>query len=152
MIARPRPRSPRRGATLVEGAIVLPVLFLLIIGLIVVGLGVYRYQQVAALAREGARFASVRGGNYAQDTGAATADQGAVDAYVKTKAAGLDPTLITCTVTWDDASKSPNYLANPATNQFRTNYVTVTVSYTWTPEALFGTQTMTSTSRMPLTN
>ena len=59
----------RRGATLVEAAIVYSVLFQLLIGMIVGGLGVFRYQQVASLAREGARYASVRGTQYATNTG-----------------------------------------------------------------------------------
>ncbi len=36
-------------------------------------MGIYRYQQVASLAREGARYASVHGSQYAADTGNAAA-------------------------------------------------------------------------------
>lgn len=52
---------PSRGTNAVEAAIALPVAFLLILGTCVIGLGVFRYQQVASLAREGARYASVHG-------------------------------------------------------------------------------------------
>jgi hypothetical protein len=51
----------------VEAAIILPVAFFLIFGLIIGGLGVFRYCEVAHLARETARFASVHGGQYAKD-------------------------------------------------------------------------------------
>src|SRR5437868_5783349 len=97
-----RPR--RRGITLVEAAIVYPVVLLLTIGLCVVGLGVFRYQQVAAVAREGARWASVRGGQWAADGPSrtlTTSDDIRTYAVVP-HAAGLDTSAntLTCTVAY----------------------------------------------------
>ena len=51
----------RRGATVVECAIIYPITFLLMLGLIIGGLGVFRYQEISSVAREGARWASVHG-------------------------------------------------------------------------------------------
>src|SRR6266404_7733612 len=65
--SRLRPRAARPGATVVEFAVVAPVTFLLILGLIVGGLGVFRYQEVAHLAREATRYASTHGGQYQLD-------------------------------------------------------------------------------------
>ena len=48
---------------------VYPVTILLLLGTVVLGLGVFRYQQVQCLAREGARYASVHGPQYAADSG-----------------------------------------------------------------------------------
>jgi hypothetical protein len=71
---------PRRGAALIEGAIVFCVTFFLMVGLIVGALGVSRYQQIAQAAREGARFASVSGGQYAYEyTAPATTANNIVD-------------------------------------------------------------------------
>jgi Flp pilus assembly protein TadG len=56
-----RRKSRRRGGTVVECAVIYPLTFLLIIGLMVGGFGVFRYQEVASVAREGARWASVHG-------------------------------------------------------------------------------------------
>src|SRR5437763_529552 len=56
-----------RGAVMVEAAIVLPTLFIILIGMITIGMGIFRYQQVAALAREGARYAAVHGAQYEKD-------------------------------------------------------------------------------------
>src|SRR5258708_3477681 len=73
------PRHPsRHGATLVEFAIVGPVTFMLLIGLMVAGMGIFRYQEVAHMAREASRYASVHGSQYASDTGntAAAPDDG----------------------------------------------------------------------------
>ena len=69
-LRRPAVRgSARRGATSVEFAIVASTVLLLLIGLIVGALGVFRYQEIARLAREGARYAAVRGEAYARTTG-----------------------------------------------------------------------------------
>ena len=60
----------RHGTTTVEFAISCPIAFFVIFAIVVGGLGVFRYQQVASAAREGrARWASVHGGDYAKDTG-----------------------------------------------------------------------------------
>ena len=48
--------SRRRGTTTLEFAITCPIVFFLVFAIIVGGLGVFRYQEVAALAREGARY------------------------------------------------------------------------------------------------
>ena len=53
-------RPVRRGAAVVEMAVVAPLVVLFLFGLIVTGLGVFRYNQTAYLAREAARYASVR--------------------------------------------------------------------------------------------
>src|SRR5262245_11672168 len=57
----------RRGARLVGFALVYSLLILY--GILIGGLDVFRYQQVALLAREGARRASVHGARYAKETG-----------------------------------------------------------------------------------
>ena len=60
-------RQPRSGATLVESAIIYSAAFTLLFGLVIGGLGIFRYQEVAHLAREGARYASTHGGKYTED-------------------------------------------------------------------------------------
>jgi len=69
MRVRRTPNPPRRGIQAVEVAIVLPVLMMLTLGTCSTAMGVYYYQLVATLAREGARWASVHGTQYAADTG-----------------------------------------------------------------------------------
>src|SRR5262245_36171193 len=58
-----------RGATVVECAVVYPVTFLLLLGLVIGALGIFRYQEVASLARAGARYASTHGAAYRKDSG-----------------------------------------------------------------------------------
>src|SRR3954454_1474362 len=100
-MTRSRPR--RTGATAVETAVVLLVLFVLVFGILVGGVGVFRHQQVAGLAREGARWASVRGGQYYKETGQAPpTKQQIADAAVRPLAVGMDPAAVAVQVEWVD--------------------------------------------------
>jgi Flp pilus assembly protein TadG len=150
LIRRFLPRR-RRGAVMVEAAIVLSVALLLTLVVIILALGVYRYQQVASLARQAARYASVHGGQYALDTGNSMATPSSVYTnIIQPGAIGMDTSKLTYSVTWDNATELPIYLANAATGQYLRNRVTVTISYTWVPEAYLGSITLTSTSVMEM--
>ena len=144
-------RRARAGMTTLESAVVFPVTFLLILGLFIGGLGVFRYQETASLARRAARYAAVHGKQYANDTGntAATAD----DIYnnaIKPYAASLDLTKLTYAVSYN-TDNSPGTVSVQNGNVVTTgNTVTVTVSYNWVPEAFLGGITLTSTSVMPM--
>jgi Flp pilus assembly protein TadG len=144
----------RRGAVVLEGAIVMPVLFLLILGVIILGMGVFRYQEMAYLAREGARWASVHGTQYASDTGNAAAT--ATDVYTKAiqpKMAVLDPAMFSYSVSWNTSNAPYHTTTDGLGNTVKVaNSVSVTVSYQWAPEAFFGRGTLTSTSSMPMSN
>jgi Flp pilus assembly protein TadG len=141
----------RRAATLVEFAIVGSVTFLLIIGLVVGGMGIFRYNQVASLARESSRWASVRGTQYQKDTGKPAAT--AADVYnnvIAAEAVGVDLTKLQYSVTWN-TSNSP-YRTQIVNNQLVAvnNMVTVVVQYQWIPEAYLGGVTLRSTSVTPM--
>ncbi len=126
----------QRGVSAVEAAVVYPVTLLLLIGTMVVGLGNFRYQQLQSLAREGARYASVRGPNYAAATGNSQATAAAVQTHVQGLSAGMSG--LECTaVTYSAAT-------DPCT-------VSVTLTYTWKPEGYFKPMTWTVTSTMPVT-
>lgn len=146
MIRRTRPH--RRGAVAVESAIVYSVLFVLIFGIIVGGMGVFRYQLVAGMAREGSRYASVRGADWARDhkTPAPTAAQIARDAVLP-MGVSMDPARVTVRVEWVngvtgavvpwDASKKTATTATAAGDAVA-NRVRVTVTYRWAPGLFFG--------------
>ena len=140
-------RTLRRGATLVEFALVAPVTLLLVIGLLVGGLGVFHAQQVAMLAHEASRWASVHGTDYAAATKneAATATD-VYDQAIKPSAVGLDLSHLTYTVTWD-ANNSPSSTVTVKGKSVQvSNTVTVTVNYNWIPEAYWGGMNLSSTS------
>jgi Flp pilus assembly protein TadG len=133
---------------MVESALVYPILFLVVLGTVIVVMGVFRYMEVAALAREGCRWASVHGSQYAKDTGkpAATTSADVYNNVIALQAVGMDPSKLTCTVTWNP---NPNdyhaiLLENDAFPVLNT--VRVTVTYQWVPEAFFPAINLTSTA------
>ncbi len=115
-------RRQRNGAVMVEMAIVLQLLILLVIGLCVGELGAFRYQQVAALAHEGARWASVHGKEYARQNNKTIATKEDIfENVIKPMAVGLDLNKISHEVSWNAEG----------------TLVTVTIQYIWTPEYFF---------------
>lgn len=151
-------RKVRPGTTLVESALVYPVLIMIILGIMMLGATVFRYQQVAHTSREASRWASVRGTQYAKENNTTAATP--VDVYtngILPYAAGMQPESIQYSVVWNtDTSgnpiKTPTRLvsvvdtATGLTNLVSvSNTVTVTVTYTWNT-GLFGTIPVTSTS------
>lgn len=139
-------RRRRRGVSAVEFAVICPIVFFLLFATMVGALGVFRYHQVAALAREGSRWACVRGADYEKGTSkpAATPE----DVYnnaILPAATMLDPENLTYDVTWD-RSNLPLEVVDD-TSEPVGNTVTVTVTYQWWPEMyLFGPITLTSSS------
>jgi Flp pilus assembly protein TadG len=136
MIRRHRKPEQRHGATALECAVVYPVAILLLMGTAIMSLGIFRYEQLQSLAREGARYASVHGPTYASENGQSQATTATVLAHVQGMAVGLNG--LDCTAV--------NYSTStlPCT-------VSVTLTYTWTPESLFTPMTWTVTSNMPVT-
>ena len=163
-------RARRRAASLVEVALISPAVFLLTVGMVVGAAAIYRYQEVAHLAREGARYAATHGGRYQEDglpatTGVpAITDDGSLTSYLTQETIALDPNHLTVHVTWETMDSSgtraaapgnyPSYVdtTTPVPGQVvKQNYVVVTVSYRWFPEGYFiGPITLTSTAEMPM--
>jgi Flp pilus assembly protein TadG len=143
-------RNPTRrsAATAVEMAIIAPVFVFLLFALVIGGLGIFRYNQVAHLARQAARYAAVHGNDYHTENKKPAATQASILAEsVLPNANALDASRLTCTVTWDQTNAPKQY---SATGKATNNTVIVTVSYQWLPEAMFGGGTLTSTSKMPM--
>lgn len=105
-----------RGATLVEFALVTPVLILVLVACFDFARALNAYVTVANAAREGARFAALSDG----------ATSTTVHDYLATRVAPLDPSAMTVTLTppsRTDPSWSPDA---PAPTSF-----TVDVTYRW---------------------
>jgi hypothetical protein len=107
-------------------------------GTIIEGLGVFRYQQLSSLAREGARWASVHGPTYqTENSKSAPTSQDVYNNVIAPKMVALDSTQLTCTLTMTPT-------ASPTT-------VTVTLTYNWIPEGFFSPISLTSSSVLPIT-
>jgi Flp pilus assembly protein TadG len=139
----------QRGASLVETVIVMGVLLALMFGIIDFGRALYTYSFVAQIARQGARWAIVRGANCTVLT-PCPAQSGDVQTYVQSLSEGAtDPSQITAQAVWSGttgctASHTPGCL------------VTVTVSYPFRfflPFVLPGHSiSMSSSSQMVVSN
>jgi Flp pilus assembly protein TadG len=148
-------RAPQRrsGATVVEAAVVYPVVFFLVLALLVGAAGMFRYSQLASLSREAARYASVHGAQYAREqqvTAPTPAD--IYNNIVLPMAAAIDTSQLSYSITYN-TSNSPFHTTLDADNNVIPiqNTVTVTLTYQWIPEAyLVGPITLTSTSVMPM--
>ncbi len=171
-----QPRKVRRGATLMECAVVAPLTFMLLLGLVVGAMGIFRYQEVASLARAGARYASTHGNQYRKDAGQDVGSPGTsasmsngfywyqanpkagtgsdqtwtgdiYDQAIRPSLVALDTILLTVQVGW------PEVINQNKADNWPGSRVSVTVSYTWMPELYFvGPINLTSTSTMPITN
>jgi Flp pilus assembly protein TadG len=156
-----------RGAAAIEFAFVAPVALFLVFAQVVGGLGVSRYQEVAHLAREGARYASTHGGMYqreglAEQTGVpAVAGDSELHSYLAEQCVLLDRDRLQVTVAWTapnifTPANMPAYVDAdpkqvPPAQKVIQNNVIVTVTYQWTPEVFpIGSFTLTSTSQMPM--
>ena len=144
-------RKPRSGAVTVESAFVYPLLFLIILAIVLLGLTVFRYQQVAHIAREASRYASIHGDQYQKESGTPAATQDSIFNEVVVPQSGLPASELTCAVTWNTSNKVNRTVVviDPVTGQSkvvtRANTVSVTVTYSWNT-GLFGTIPVSSTS------
>lgn len=166
MLAFRRSRR-RRGVATVEFAIIAPLALFLVLGQIVGGLGVSSYQEVAHLAREGARYASTHGGIYeregiAQQTGVpAVISNSQLSDYLAGKTVLLDPSRLQVNVAWTapntlSPANMPTYVDDdpslvPPAQKVIQNNVIVRLTYEWSPMILgIGSITLSSTSQMPM--
>jgi hypothetical protein len=164
--AMPQQRSRRaseRGSTLLEFAFVLIITLVLMFGIIDFGRALYSYHFVANAAREGARFASVRGYLCSTSTTPCPAQPDDIKTYVLSLVPlGIDPNnvdvhvdnpppgnpngLPVCGTTWDYPGCA---VAVQVTYSF--NYIFPLAVYNSAPVSFHaGTINMSSTSQMTI--
>lgn len=90
----------QRGSTLLEFGLILPVFLLLTVGIVDLGRGIWAYNTLAHAAREGARYAMVRG-----ETSQHPASSGEVKEVVRSRSLGLDPQKVVVTTSWEPDNK-----------------------------------------------
>lgn len=95
ILSKTSPRGDRRrGQSMVEFSLVFIIFMMLMVGLFELGRVVWIYETVAHAARQGARYAMVRGNS-------GNPDNAALIAAVKAQAVGLSSGVITVTPTWE---------------------------------------------------
>ena len=123
---RKRNLPNRRGVSAVEAAVVYPVTMLLLIGTVILAIAVFRYEQLQALAREGARYASVHGPTYASEQANLFVrdESDSIEQRRNLVRTGCKPAISSCSVTWNP---NPPTTSAPST-------VTVQLTYSWVPK------------------
>jgi Flp pilus assembly protein TadG len=155
-------RPLRKGAVLVEAAIVLPVLILLLLAIIIGGTGVLFSEQVTAQVREASRWASVRGANFHRTTKQSSPTQNDIlQQVVLPMVVNMDPTQLSLSVQWIDVANNvvydwdsaPKYVKTiSASGEYVTSRVRVTIAYNWSPGILLGNSIISSVSEFPMSN
>ena len=128
------------GANLVEFAFASIIVFTLIFSVIAICLALYTYNVVAEAAREGSRYAMVRGSACNSFANCPNVTSGQIQTYVQGVGfPGIDSSSLTVAATWPDGNKNPG------------SRVAVTVSYNFPLSIPFvpsRTLAMSSTSQM----
>ncbi len=147
-----RLRLQRRMATTsVECAVVYPSVFLFTLGLLIGAAGVFRYQELASLARRAARYATVHGVDWAKDTGnTAPLPADIYNNVVLPNCSGLDTSRLSYSITYNTTNQATRAGVVNGNATLIRNTVTVTLTYQWIPEAWLGGLTLSSTSTMDM--
>jgi hypothetical protein len=103
-----RGEEGERGSNLVEYGIVLALLLMMLFGLIDFGRALYAYHFVSDAAREGTRYAMVRGSTCNIQLPGCVPPPGYPDiqTYLKNVPAGIDPAQLTVTPRWNPNSSA----------------------------------------------
>jgi len=134
-----------RGTNLVEYGIVLTLLLTMLFGIVDFGRALYAYHFVSDAAREGTRYAMVRGSTCQGCTASSTDVQN----YLDNVPAGIDASQLSVTTTWNPAGYS-NCNGNPKAPGC---IVQVQVSYNFNfllPFMPYSQLTMKSSSQMTI--
>lgn len=113
-----RRAGSEHGSAIVETALSFIVLLTMIFGILAISLALYTYNFIADAAREGTRYAMVRGSSCQGFASACPAQASDVQTYVKGLTfPGIKPSAMTVTTTWPVGNNNPG------------NPVKVTVQY-----------------------
>jgi Flp pilus assembly protein TadG len=145
-----RDTNRRPGVTTVEAAIVLGVLFVLVFGMLDLGILVFRQHVLSAAARHASRNASLHGSKAVVPWGpvtagpAAASDGAPAPTAVRPHLFGLNPAEVTVKVEWPDGSNEPG-------DRVR---VTLTSDYQHIMATIFGAtpRRLTVTSTVPISH
>jgi Flp pilus assembly pilin Flp len=127
-----RVHKKRRGAAAVEFAVAGSLALLIIGGLMFLQSVVFHFHNIAALAREGARWAAVHGPEYESIYDRTVTSNDILEDAILPRAQRLNRDKLTCEAVWDESKTSVN----------------VTVSYSLIKVGSIAPITVTSTSHM----
>jgi Flp pilus assembly protein TadG len=146
-------RRGESGAAIIEFAIAAVVFFAMIFGVMEIGLALYSFHFISEAAREGARYARVRGSACVSDGTYCTATAAQIQTYVQGLSyPGIDPSHLTVTPTYAGYPAGTACTPSASCNN-PGNLVTVKVTYSFPlslPFVSSNTLSMSSSSSMIL--
>ena len=102
-------RKPnRQGAAAVEFAVAGSLGLMIIGGLMFLQSVVFHYHHIAALAHEGARWASVHGADYQDRYDQQVTSADILENAIRPRAQQMNPQRLTCNAVWDDSKTRVN--------------------------------------------
>jgi Flp pilus assembly protein TadG len=127
--------AQRRGVTMLETAIVAPLVLILLLAMMDLGLAVFANNTLAEAARAGTRYATVHGLRAVSPAGPSS-DNANVEAAVRDYSPGILPARLVVHSSWPDGNNAPG------------SRVTVTVTYTYNlgVSSLLGFRTLSLSS------
>lgn len=118
-----------RGVSVVEFALIAPVLLLLLVGILDLGRAVNAYVTVSNAAREGSHYLALH----------PTAAPSAIASAVRQRVVPLDPAQVTVSASYYNGSSFQAWPASPTPNPSPSyTPVRVTVSYPWSSATFIG--------------
>jgi Flp pilus assembly protein TadG len=140
-----------QGSTLIETALSLAILLTVVVGIMEIGWLLFTYHFISDAAREGTRYAIVRGSSCAAAGSLCTdVSQANIQTYIKNLGfLGINSGNMTVTATWPTTGAACTPSASPCNNPG--NLVQVTVAYKFPlsiPFVKASTINMSSTSEM----
>ncbi len=154
-LARER-RSGEDGATLVEMALSALLLLAFIFGVMEICLALYSYHYISEAAREGTRYAIVRGYSCNSWASACPASASDIQNYVKGLGyPGIDPSRMTVTPTWSAYASGFSCPPAPSPCNSIGNLITIQVRYNFplsVPFVSLSSISMSSTSAMVISD
>jgi Flp pilus assembly protein TadG len=131
-----RPRRGELGASVVEMALASTILFAFIVGIMSMSLAIYSYHYISEAAREGTRYAIVRGSSAgaacsSYTSGACTASSANIQTYVKSLGfPGINGNNMTVNPSWSAYPTGVTCTPSASCNN-PGNLVTVNIVYTF---------------------
>jgi Flp pilus assembly protein TadG len=138
------------GGSVVETALSAMVLLMLVFGIMETSLALYSYHFTSEAAREGTRYAMVRGSGCSGAGAACPATASDVQTFVKNiSMPGINPAEVTVQTVWPTSGSACTPSSNPCNNAGNLVEVTVEYAFPWSiPFVPASTLHMTSTSEM----
>ena len=140
----------QRGSTIVEMSIVMLLALMLIFGAVEFSRALYTYHAISNAARLGTRYAIVHGAS-CKPSGC-TASSDSIQTYVRSETLAVNASSLTASAAWTGTDLNGNTCSSTSEGRGCTVTVTVTYPFNFILPLIGGTLSMSSVSKMVVSN